>query len=328
MVERRTAQKYYTARGRPAYDCAITIDDWSEAMPYFRRVLLLFCLAVPLGAQDNGAPNSLTKAEVIKIFGRPAGMRTYIVEERQFTDLLYCTSSSNYKFYTFEKNVLLADGNTEAPQGYCANAQSEPKFSAAEQARRNSFASLRLGMTKAAVEKIARQPDHVEGSVWGYQPGDSLTVLEFEGDELQAITDFVLPSERQQRKQPTRPPAEVASSSTQPAGPSPWKRRLGIALDILADVAEAYVAVEGGAVSSPPMVISNDVIESRIEGEFKGWSGGTIFKLQNGQVWRQTSYAYMYKYAYGPKVTIVPRGTIGDLYVEGVRESVKVERLR
>ena len=34
-----------------------------------------------------------------------------------------------------------------------------------------------------------------------------------------------------------------------------------------------------------------NVIESRIDGEFTGWSGDTIFKLRNGQIWQQSSYA-------------------------------------
>lgn len=37
---------------------------------------------------------------------------------------------------------------------------------------------------------------------------------------------------------------------------------------------------------------SPDVIESRIEGEFEGWDGDTIFELENGQIWQQSSYAY------------------------------------
>jgi hypothetical protein len=31
----------------------------------------------------------------------------------------------------------------------------------------------------------------------------------------------------------------------------------------------------------------NQIIKATIKGEFSGWSGKTIFKLSNGQVWRQ-----------------------------------------
>ena len=41
----------------------------------------------------------------------------------------------------------------------------------------------------------------------------------------------------------------------------------------------------------------DNVIESRINGEFKGWSGNTKVELANGQVWEQAAYKYEYKYA-------------------------------
>lgn len=33
-----------------------------------------------------------------------------------------------------------------------------------------------------------------------------------------------------------------------------------------------------------------NVIETQISGGFKGWEGGTIFKMSNGQIWQQSSY--------------------------------------
>ncbi len=42
------------------------------------------------------------------------------------------------------------------------------------------------------------------------------------------------------------------------------------------------------------------VKESRIEGEFEGWSGDGVYKLDNGQVWQQAHYKYRYKYMYRP----------------------------
>ena len=50
----------------------------------------------------------------------------------------------------------------------------------------------------------------------------------------------------------------------------------------------------------------NPVIESQIDGEFEGWEGDTMFKLVNGQIWQQSSYAYTYSYAYMPDVMIYP----------------------
>lgn len=45
-------------------------------------------------------------------------------------------------------------------------------------------------------------------------------------------------------------------------------------------------------------------IETSIDGEFEGWKGDTIFKLQNGQIWQQSSYKYEYHYSYSPKVIL------------------------
>lgn len=46
-------------------------------------------------------------------------------------------------------------------------------------------------------------------------------------------------------------------------------------------------------------------IVSRIEGGFRGWSGDTLFRLENGQVWRQrTSGRYTYVGPPNPEVKI------------------------
>ena len=72
----------------------------------------------------------------------------------------------------------------------------------------------------------------------------------------------------------------------------------------------------------------NQVIESQIDGEFEGWEGETIFKLINGQMWQQSSYAYTYSYAYMPEVMIYPSGGTCNLKVEGVSETISVQRIR
>jgi hypothetical protein len=70
------------------------------------------------------------------------------------------------------------------------------------------------------------------------------------------------------------------------------------------------------------------VIESRIEGDFEGWDGDTIFRLQNGQIWKQASYSYRYHYAFAPRVTIIPVGGGHEMMVDGVSQRVRVVRLR
>jgi hypothetical protein len=70
------------------------------------------------------------------------------------------------------------------------------------------------------------------------------------------------------------------------------------------------------------------VIESQIDGDFKGWDGETIFKLTNGQIWQQSSYAYMYHYAYGPEVTIYKVNGRFKMKVEGVEDTIEVVRIK
>ncbi len=80
--------------------------------------------------------------------------------------------------------------------------------------------------------------------------------------------------------------------------------------------------------SRPDIQSTSSVIESRIDGDFEGWDGNTIFKLLNGQIWQQTSYAYTYHYAFMPNIIIFKQDGAYFLQVEGVSERIMVERLK
>jgi hypothetical protein len=73
-----------------------------------------------------------------------------------------------------------------------------------------------------------------------------------------------------------------------------------------------------------------DEIQSMIEGEFTGWTGKTVFKLQNGQVWKQVdpSRKVVFK-ATNPKVSI-RKAVFGSyrLKVEGLNSTVTVRRVK
>ena len=69
-------------------------------------------------------------------------------------------------------------------------------------------------------------------------------------------------------------------------------------------------------------------IESKIDGQFRGWSGDTIFKLTNGQIWQQSSYDYEYQYEYRPGVTIFSSSGHCKMLVEGMDETIEVKQLR
>jgi len=73
---------------------------------------------------------------------------------------------------------------------------------------------------------------------------------------------------------------------------------------------------------------TSDVIESYIDGDFEGWDGDTIFKLDNGQIWEQASYSYTYHYSYHPEVTIYKTSGGYKMRVEGVDDTIYVRRLK
>ncbi|MHB9023966.1 MAG: hypothetical protein ACYC7E_07275 [Armatimonadota bacterium] len=73
---------------------------------------------------------------------------------------------------------------------------------------------------------------------------------------------------------------------------------------------------------------SSAVITSVIDGDFEGWEGETVFKLENGHIWQQADYDYYYTYSYRPKVTIVKVGGRYKMIVEGVDEQIFVTRIK
>lgn len=70
-----------------------------------------------------------------------------------------------------------------------------------------------------------------------------------------------------------------------------------------------------------------EVIKSKIDGAFHGWSGNTVFKLANGQLWEQDAYAYNYHYAYRPNVKITDVNGAYVMEVDGVNENIVVRRV-
>jgi hypothetical protein len=80
---------------------------------------------------------------------------------------------------------------------------------------------------------------------------------------------------------------------------------------------------------APPLFVQpgNGVVETRTDGEFEGWTGDTVWKMANGQVWQQSEYRYHYHYAYSPRVLIYPSSYGWRMKVDG-DEDIAVRRLR
>lgn len=84
--------------------------------------------------------------------------------------------------------------------------------------------------------------------------------------------------------------------------------------------------VEAAVPSSGNSAEAVSTIESRIDGEFKGWAGDTTFKLQNGQIWQQAAYGYSVTFADSPRVSIYQSGSEFRMKVEGVDQEIVVKR--
>jgi hypothetical protein len=70
-------------------------------------------------------------------------------------------------------------------------------------------------------------------------------------------------------------------------------------------------------------------IESIIPGEFRGWTGKTVFRLANGQVWEQKSGGKFVTKKQNP-VVVIKKGAFGAYYlrVKGFGSKCRVERIR
>lgn len=95
---------------------------------------------------------------------------------------------------------------------------------------------------------------------------------------------------------------------------------------VISETANGYeMQVEGMDGAMPVRRVS--VLKGRIKGAFNGWSGQTEFELQNGQVWRQSSYAYWYHYAYAPEIIIYESGGTTLRLADDDSHSVRVRRI-
>lgn len=66
-----------------------------------------------------------------------------------------------------------------------------------------------------------------------------------------------------------------------------------------------------------------NIIESRIDGEFSGWAGESVYRLTNGQQWQQASYKYQYRYSYMPAAVIFQARSGYKMLVAGTTANVR-----
>lgn len=93
--------------------------------------------------------------------------------------------------------------------------------------------------------------------------------------------------------------------------------------DFSAGTAGAAAAPARSSLDTPRTTIND-----RIIGTFRGWSGSTIFRLENGQVWQQIEADSWSVESEAPRVEIRPK-LMGSwmLSIEGYNRSVRVKRI-
>lgn len=71
-------------------------------------------------------------------------------------------------------------------------------------------------------------------------------------------------------------------------------------------------------------------ITSRIVGEFSGWDGQTVFKLENGMIWAQTDNDKFWVKELENPVAVIEPGLFGSwhLHIEGYDSECKVQRIQ
>lgn len=74
---------------------------------------------------------------------------------------------------------------------------------------------------------------------------------------------------------------------------------------------------------------SNEIVRSRLLGSFRGWSGNTVFRLENGQVWQQTDGGRLAGVNLDSPPVTIRKSLFGAWYlsVEGYNTRAKVQRL-
>ena len=95
---------------------------------------------------------------------------------------------------------------------------------------------------------------------------------------------------------------------------------------------EPRSTVAGGDLRGLPSDDGEDEspVRSAIVGDFNGWDGQTIFKLDNGMIWVQDDRDKFYVREIENPVAVIERGMFGTwhLHVEGFRENCKVKRIQ
>ena len=62
--------------------------------------------------------------------------------------------------------------------------------------------------------------------------------------------------------------------------------------------------VVGSTCNAVGVKLLTNVYSSRINGEFNGWDGSSVYTLTNGQTWQQASWYWVWSYKWSPEVLV------------------------
>jgi hypothetical protein len=174
------------------------------------------------------------------------------------------------------------------------------------------------GLQKLSPEELARLAAVVER----YKTGEVAVVQQRVEEVRQAAEQKVASVQQEAETKIAAAEAKVKQAATKaaevPAAP--------VATDKKPGWLKALITLD--KVAKQPD--SNDAIETRFAGDFKGWRRGTVFNLANGQRWQaDSSEDYVTPPSKTPKVRIYP-GMLGTFWmeIEGVRPRVRVKPIR
>jgi hypothetical protein len=112
------------------------------------------------------------------------------------------------------------------------------------------------------------------------------------------------------------------------AAPAAQAAATPVSVPVSAPAATTGVAAFGKEMLPEKDNSGPDVMKTRILGDFEGWSGGTVFKLENGQVWVQAAPGSFDTHLENPEVVIKKMYVGYMLTLPGHGGTVFVRRLQ
>jgi len=115
-------------------------------------------------------------------------------------------------------------------------------------------------------------------------------------------------------------------SSEELAALNEWLRAHSVAT--LENQNETYTDARGFETRAMAELDDSDVV-SRIKGSFSGWTGDTVFELENGMIWKQVEDGSFYIPPTDQAVAVIDKGVLNAwrLKVEGYNKTIRVERV-